>query len=544
MSTNITQFSERLYFKRIKRLKSMPSGKLTDWTPKGKSWFFGIGINDYVEFDNLSNAVRDVQTIQSILTTTYDIDESCVIQLFNQEATEEGIIQKLDYLSKEINDADKLIIYYSGHGRVNHELNRGYWIPHDAKKNSSSRYILNSTIQDYVGGIDAKHILLISDSCFSGSLFMRGEYRSADVSEELERRKSRWALCSGRADEEVYDGDIGGHSPFAQSLINSLTSAVSDTIPVGHIVHQVIEETASNYQQLPEGRPMFGVGHGGGQYVFRKKHSSTGSTTDPDTRIDQSSSKKSKLDQVGSKDNQNITSGSEASSNDSGVTMTKWIVLGVLGGFILVGAIIIWAISLLGDQSDENSNDNIHVVYDPDGENYPTVDIGNLEWMAVNMNYVSEKETDWSLLHDLDEVEKRGLGQLYAYDGAMEACSKLKGDGWRLPTASDFDLLATFRGNPPAKPNNTSGYGYAPEVADWISPDGSSGLKLQLGGKYFIDSDEFSPTSFNKLNSGHYWLFGNRILNISYEADSYFADVTSKVPWNHACSCRCVRNKH
>ena len=40
--------------------------------------------------------------------------------------------------------------------------------------------------------------------------------------EELERIPSRWAICSGRHDEEVYDGEPGKNSPFTECILEVL----------------------------------------------------------------------------------------------------------------------------------------------------------------------------------------------------------------------------------------------------------------------------------------------------------------------------------
>lgn len=239
------------------------------WVPKGKSWFFGIGINRYLHFPDLNNAVRDVKDVLILLQHEYGIESERVITLFEEEATRNNIIDKLDELTSQVGPADKLIIYYSGHGHLNKQNNLAYWIPQDAQKNRASGYIPNSTVRDYIKSIPSLHTLLISDSCFSGTLFVRGTSRSTDAEEELEQRRSRWGIVSGRHDEEVYDGEPGTNSPFAASILKVLTRNRKDKLNVAKLADQVVEMTRANYTQLPEGNPLFGVGHDGGQYVFR-----------------------------------------------------------------------------------------------------------------------------------------------------------------------------------------------------------------------------------------------------------------------------------
>lgn len=245
--------------------------KIDPASSTGRSWFLGIGINEYHDFPPLRNAVRDVEEIVKLLQERYDVATENTITIYDKKATRRNIINTLDRLENMVGPKDKLIIYYSGHGHLNKRTGKGYWIPTDAEQDNTAAYIRNSTIREYIETLQTLHTLLISDSCFSGSMFVRGTKRSADAIHELERIPSRWAMCSGRRDEEVFDGEPGGHSPFAESILDTLKSNQHKELNVAKLVDRVIEQTRSNYQQLPEGNPMYGVGHKGGQYVFRLK---------------------------------------------------------------------------------------------------------------------------------------------------------------------------------------------------------------------------------------------------------------------------------
>jgi hypothetical protein len=249
------------------RKLNIPKGKRMQGQ-KGKSWLFAIGINEYRSFPNLHNAVKDAEDVVQLLKEKYDIDE--LVFISNTEATHDNIITQLDKLKRKIAPEDKLLIFYSGHGHLD-SFKKGYWIPTDAEKDNTAHYIRNSTIRDYMEDIPALHTLLISDSCFSGSLFVRGVPRSDLALDELEKRKSRWALCSGRHDEEVYDGKPGENSPFTRGILNTLRRNDQLGLNVSRLSEEVMELTRANYKQLPEGNPVFGVGHDGGQYVFKLK---------------------------------------------------------------------------------------------------------------------------------------------------------------------------------------------------------------------------------------------------------------------------------
>ena len=256
----------------VKKIGSRPLNKSPENQSQSKSWFLGIGIDSYKEFDPLNNAVRDMNCIRKLLIDKYDVEGKYALTITDRDATRENIIGKLIELKHEVDTEDKLLIYYSGHGHFDGEMKWGYWIPHDAKEGKMASYIRNSTIREIIGVLKGKHILLISDSCCSGSIFYRGGTRSSLAIDELAQRTSRWAICSGRHDEEVADGPPGGHSPFAESILEELRHNERSKLNVAKLADRVIELTRANYEQLPEGSPLYGVGHKGGQYVFQLKN--------------------------------------------------------------------------------------------------------------------------------------------------------------------------------------------------------------------------------------------------------------------------------
>ena len=74
---------------------------------------------------------------------------------------------------------DNLLIYYAGHGELDNDEERGYWLPIDADTTKRSKWINNSYILDNIKATKAKHVLLISDSCFSGSLLQGNTEKSS-----------------------------------------------------------------------------------------------------------------------------------------------------------------------------------------------------------------------------------------------------------------------------------------------------------------------------------------------------------------------------
>ena len=240
---------------------------------KGKSYFLGIGIDEYNFFSNLNCAVKDVKDILRLLEERYDIDKSYT--LFNNKATFKEIIRIFHGLIKEVTPKDKLLIYFSGHGYKDMESDRGYWLPQDAAEEQFDTFLPNSRIRQFLEDIKAKHILLISDSCFSGTLLEWRTMKSGLTTklEEFENINSRWVLCSGRDDEVVADGKPGGNSPFATGVISTLTKNRDYKLNVQMFGEIVFRNVNFRYNQLANCSPYNIAGHKGGQYIFILKNS-------------------------------------------------------------------------------------------------------------------------------------------------------------------------------------------------------------------------------------------------------------------------------
>lgn len=235
----------------------------------GTSWFFGIGINDYFSFSKLNNAVKDVNDLITVLKSKYHLPEKNIFTLFDEEANRKNIISHLDLLCETVGPNDKIIISYSGHGTIKNE--KGFWIPYDGEIGVLSSYIRNSTIRDYMEDFKSLHSLLIVDSCFSGSLLVRNGGTEFLALNDLEKIKSRWVICSGRHDEVVSDGKPGANSPFMKSILTVLLSNSLPKLGIVKVIDEVIGMTRTQYNQIPEGCPLFGVGHQGGQYIFSQE---------------------------------------------------------------------------------------------------------------------------------------------------------------------------------------------------------------------------------------------------------------------------------
>ncbi|MCB9304120.1 MAG: caspase family protein [Lewinellaceae bacterium] len=474
-------------------MKSDAAGSLKD----GKSWFLGIGINNYQHFRRLNNAVSDVKAILAVLKNKYEVDQS--ITLFNEEATFSKIIQSLDSLAKVVQRDDKLLIYFSGHGTLS-QASIGCWIPFDADAQSTSNYFPNSRLRDYLNEIQARHILIIADSCFSGSILIT---RSAFPRPEeiLERMPSRYAICSGRYSEEVNDGPPGGHSPFAEGILKVLEQNSEPKLRTSLLAERVMDLAAAKaLQYLQHGR-IFGVQDEQGQYVFRLRHNEDNiwetcryqDTIDAyHTYLEESSAGKYST---------------QALERLSQLEKAKEIL----------------------SRRKEVAEIGFGTFEDPrDGSVYRTIKAIGLTWLADNLRFDAGDEC-W--FYNGDATNEEAFGRLYTWEAAIKACPL----GWRLPTDEEWREMAGFFGKKEA------GYSKNEERAKYVAliEGGKGGFSAKLGG-----ARDTLGNFYGKGGYGFYWSSTEGSSENAWRCLFYRSQ--GVVLYNHnekrfGFSCRCVR---
>ncbi|GAB4420464.1 MAG: hypothetical protein OHK0039_34060 [Bacteroidia bacterium] len=177
---------------------------------------------------------------------------------------------------------DNLLIYFSGHGHYDPVIEEAYWVPVDAEYDAIDDYISYSFLTKIIKAIPARHCVLIVDSCYSGAVLVRDRDRQT---ERFERDPSRWLLASGR-NEVVPDGVAGGHSPFADKLLDILDRYAHEGLRMGTLVDKLTTAVSYNSTQTPIGRQLYGVGDQGGEFIFHPRKNEAADWADACARDD------------------------------------------------------------------------------------------------------------------------------------------------------------------------------------------------------------------------------------------------------------------
>ena len=236
--------------------------------PRKKNLLFAIGINQYQEQSRIRiyNAKADVKRFINVMRDRYGF-ETYGVPIFDEQASRELILDELENLGPESLDCQNLIIYFAGHGEMDSLSEIGYWVPTDANLRASS-YIPNSSVIDAIKRIKAEHILLISDSCYSGTFIKHhGIKGMVPASNEEVESNSRWVFSSGDM-KRVSDGPKGKGSPFAQALNSYMETNKTSKIHAKELFAEVSRATREKLDQLPIAAEIYGVDSLGGEMTF------------------------------------------------------------------------------------------------------------------------------------------------------------------------------------------------------------------------------------------------------------------------------------
>ena len=226
-----------------------------------------IGINNYSDpaLRSLVNPIPDAERLYDVLTTKYTFEKDNI--QFLKDAKREEIIYALDNLTRDVTPNDNLLIFYAGHGNFDKEANIGYWLPSNARKISTADWFGNSQLVDFLKKIKSKHTLLITDACFSGSIFTaRAAFSDAPLAiEKLYELPSRKALTSGILTE------VPDKSSFAKYLIDRLSSNKEQYYVAEQLYSSLRIAVINNSDALPQYGEIQNVGDEGGDFIFLKK---------------------------------------------------------------------------------------------------------------------------------------------------------------------------------------------------------------------------------------------------------------------------------
>ena len=232
----------------------------------GKYYALVIGINDYESLPKLNTAVDDARNVAATLKDLYGYEVTLL-----ENPTRTDIIDALDGYRELLTEDSNLLVYYAGHGWLDRQTGTGYWMPVNARSDRRSRWVSNATLTNALQTFLAKHVMVVADSCYSGTLTrsMKVPLRNRAYLERIAMKRTRVALSSGGL-EPVVDAGGGKHSVFAAQFLKALRD--NDGVLDGtQLFEKVRQNVILNAMQTPEYSDIRLAGHEGGDFLFVRR---------------------------------------------------------------------------------------------------------------------------------------------------------------------------------------------------------------------------------------------------------------------------------
>lgn len=239
----------------------------------GRYYALVIGNNSYRHLPQLQTAVADARVVDSILRERYGFETKLLLN-----ATRQDIFQAISFYRQKLDQNDNLLIYYAGHGHFDRDADKAYWLPVDARQEDSANWVIADDITSNVKAIPARHVLIVSDSCYSGTIYRSlGMMTAGEAAErsrflqKMQAGRSRTLMASG-GNEPVSDGGGDGHSVFARVFLTGLIKMERESFTGAELFRDFVQErVAGKADQTPEYNPLRNSGHESGDFVFVRK---------------------------------------------------------------------------------------------------------------------------------------------------------------------------------------------------------------------------------------------------------------------------------
>lgn len=495
----------------------------------GQDYAIFFAVKDYENWSDLKTPIDDAKAISKILEEKYDFKTEIL-----ENPTKIQIRRKIAALQKKkYKNDDQILLFFTGHGEYVKALEKGYFIPSDAKKNDEFResYLYYPDIKPDIDNIPCRHILMVLDACFSGSFL---QYRSND--ERPGKSSERNELIENNLNKRCRKGITSGgfkrvpdgiyHSPFTNKFLDALNSLGGEDRVLTN--EELFVKLDGGFNPPRKGH--FGKEDSDSRFLFIAKNKKL---VEENWQIDEHR----KVDSI------EWTKAKQVNTIEG----YKDYLLSFSNGLYAIEAYR--NIIKLEDEDGFTDNsrkfknippeyetggfsDNSGVFIDSrDKQLYKWVKMKDGKiWMAENLNY----DTSDSYCYDDKKKNCTHYGQLYKLNSAIKACPP----GWRLPSNEEWKQLILLYGCYfDWDAGNWKGIGETNKSYDSLTSEGFSALH---GGK----RGTFGEYK-NLGESNCFWSSTN------YDTDNFYSYRFSKsfrrvIRYNsnkdNAMSCRCIKD--
>lgn len=225
-----------------------------------------IANGNYQHLEPMPEAVRHADELAAMLERNYGFQVERLT-----DGTRYSILTALNRLREELNEKHNLVIYYIGHSTRDSRTQRSWWQPVDAEADSPVNWLSTAVLSDHLDVIPAKHVLVVADAAYSGTLTRSGIPRLRQGMSEAARERYIRDMLEKRVRLVMSSAAAGAASAdaaFSKALVEVL-DANHGVMEASELHRRLSQALASQHSPLPVFAPIRWAGSaGGGDFFF------------------------------------------------------------------------------------------------------------------------------------------------------------------------------------------------------------------------------------------------------------------------------------
>jgi hypothetical protein len=221
-----------------------------------------IGIEGYQNLPKSDYSYDDAKLVKEYVKAL-GFKERNIELLTDEKATKSSIEKSLEaWLKNKAKHDSRVFVYYSGHGAPDSSTGEAYIVPYDGDPNylPVTGYPLKR-LYERLGKLDAKEIVVVLDSCFSGSggrsVLAKGVRPLVMVAETASLSSNVAVLTATQGSQISTSSPEKGHGIFTYYFLKAIKDGRRNLAEIYEYIKPLIEDEAKmiNIQQSPSISP-------------------------------------------------------------------------------------------------------------------------------------------------------------------------------------------------------------------------------------------------------------------------------------------------
>jgi hypothetical protein len=136
-----------------------------------------LGVNNYRHISDLRGCINDVHNVRALLSDVFEFNDDNIRMFTDADVVKENIRREWDWLYEDVQEGDRLVVHFSGHGSYTTDVDDDepdgadeLICLYDMDWDDDQTYLLDDELRELTSRVPAgANLTVIFDSCHSGT---------------------------------------------------------------------------------------------------------------------------------------------------------------------------------------------------------------------------------------------------------------------------------------------------------------------------------------------------------------------------------------